>query len=389
MVNKQQIQKTLRELVKLLDIPPSYYEKAVARYQSMADHLRREQSTIREFDPMVHPQGSFRLGTVIRPLSSDEGYDLDLVCKVHKSKDGLSQKELKELIGEEVKSYSSEQGFNESPEDKRRCWTQQYQDDVDFHMDILPSVPAGNDFRRVLLEAKVDERLVDEAINITDKEEPNYEQISPFWPRSNPRGFALWFEQQMDIGGYATSSRQVIFESKRLAYGSADEVPAYALKTPLQRVVQLLKRHRDEMFKDDAGGKPISIIITTLAARAYQGESDVADAMAGVLDRMDSFVSSSKPRIPNPVDPTGEDFADRWDTQLETNFWRWLRQAREDFAFLGRASGIVELTEACKSGFGLDLSDEAARASICSMVVAPSIVTATKVSSSAPSSWGE
>lgn len=388
MVNKQQIQKTVRELIKLLDIPPSYYEKAVVRYQSMADHLRREQSTIRDLDPMVHPQGSFRLGTVIRPLSSDEGYDLDLVCKVHKSKDGLSQKELKELIGEEVKSYSREQSFKETPEDKRRCWTQQYQDEVDFHMDILPGVPAGDDFRRILLEAKVDERLVEDAMNITDKEEPNYALVSPYWPRSNPRGFALWFEQRMDVGGSATSSRQVIFESKHLAYGSADEVPAYALKTPLQRIVQLFKRHRDEMFKDDPDGKPISIIITTLAARAYNGESDIAEAVAGALDRMEGFVSSSKPRIPNPVDPN-EDFTDRWDSKLEANFWRWLRQAREDFAFLGRASNIVELTEACKSGFGLDLSGDAARASICSMVAAPSIVTATKVSSSAPSSWGE
>ena len=52
-------------------------------------------------------------------------------------------------------------------------------------------VPAGDDFRRILLEAKVDERLVEEALDITDKEEPNYELLSPSWPRSNPRGFAL------------------------------------------------------------------------------------------------------------------------------------------------------------------------------------------------------
>lgn len=142
------------------------------------------------------------------------------------------------------------------------------------------------------------------------------------------------------------------------------------------------------MFKDAPGGKPISIIVTTLAARAYNGEVDIAEAMAGVLHRMDTFISSSKPRIPNPVDPN-EDFADRWDAELEDNFLRWLRQAREDFEYLGRASKLIELTEACKVSFGLNLNDEAARASICSIAVAPSIVSATKVSSSAPSSWGE
>lgn len=389
MNNKEQTNRTLQELIRLLDIPLSYYEKAVARYQSIADYFRREQSTIRHLDPMVHLQGSFRLGTVIRPLSSDEGYDLDLVCKVHASKDGISQKDLKELIGEEVKSYSREQGFKVSPEDKRRCWTQQYQDEVDFHMDVLPGLPASDSCRRILLEARVDQSLIEEAINITDKEEINYAlRAHCDWPHSNPRGFALWFEQRMDAGGYATSLRQVIFESKEFAYESADEVPAYALKTPLQRVVQLLKRHRDEMFKENSDCKPISVIIATLAARAYQGEANIAEAMSGVLDRMGDHISPSKPRIPNPVDPN-EDFTDRWDAQLEDSFWRWFRQAREDFAYLGRARNAVELSEACRAGFGVNLSHDIAKASLCSMVAAPSVVSATKVSNSAPSSWGE
>ena len=79
MKHKEQIDKILQELIQLLDIPPSYYEKAVARYKSMDDHFHRRQSTIRHLDPLVHPQGSFRLGTVIRPIFPDEGYDLDLV----------------------------------------------------------------------------------------------------------------------------------------------------------------------------------------------------------------------------------------------------------------------------------------------------------------------
>ncbi|NDV61080.1 nucleotidyltransferase [Puniceicoccales bacterium CK1056] len=384
MKNKDQITKTLRELIELLDIPPSYYDKAVARYKSMADHFHRPQSAIRHLDPLVHPQGSFRLGTVTRPIFPDEGYDLDLVCRVLANKENLTQKDLKELIGEEVISYSKAQGFKQPPKEKRRCWTQQYQDDVNFHMDVLPGIPAGERYRQLLLEARVDKRQVDEAINITDKEESNYAQISPDWPRSNPRGFALWFEERMDVGGHATSSRKILLESK--SYGSTDKIPAYALKTPLQRVVQLLKRHRDQMFKDDPDGKPISIILTTLAARAYQGEADIAEAIAGVLSRMGDFVSASKPRIPNPVDPT-EDFTDRWDATKENNFWNWLRQAREAFAYLGRATTEAELIEACKNDFRLTLSSDAARKVLGSAVGAPSIVGVTKVSDSAPSSW--
>ena len=50
-------------------------------------------------------------------------------------------------------------------------------------------------------------------------------------------------------------------------------------KLPLQRAVQLLKRHRDVTYanstKEEKAAAPISIIITTLAAHAYQGEGDV------------------------------------------------------------------------------------------------------------------
>lgn len=392
MKNREQTSKVLRELVELLDIPPSYYQKAVDRYKSMADHFHRPQSTIRHLEPLVHPQGSFRLGTVIRPLLAGEGYDLDLVCRVLANKKHLSQKDLKEIIGVEVMSYSREQAFKEAPIDKRRCWTQQYQDEVDFHMDILPSIPAGDRHRRLLLEAGVARDLVEQAINITDKTESNYAHISPDWPRSNPRGFALWFEERMDVGGLASSSRRTIFESRGGVYDSVDDVPVYELKTPLQRVVQLLKRHRDQRFKDDPDGKPISVIITTLAARAYNGEANLGEAMAGVLERMGDHVSSAKPRIPNPVsfdrDDTMEDFADRWDARLEANFWRWLRQAKEDFGSLGRAASASQLTEATTAALGLSLSQDAAKASLGVVAGVPAVVGVAKVAKTAPPSWG-
>jgi hypothetical protein len=94
----------LAELVKLLDIPQSYYDKAVDRYRSMSEHFHRPESTIAHLDPTVYPQGSFRLGTVIRPLAQEEGYDLDLVCRIHGNKALNSQKDIKEQVGVEVKS---------------------------------------------------------------------------------------------------------------------------------------------------------------------------------------------------------------------------------------------------------------------------------------------
>jgi hypothetical protein len=139
-----------------------------------------------------------------------------------------------------------------------------------------------------------------------------------------------------------------------------DQLPVYRRKTALQRSVQLLKRHRDVMFQDDPDLKPISIIITTLAAKAYAGETDLVSAMAGILERMDMYVSPTIPRVPNPVDPA-EDFADRWSMpkykhlKLEENFRAWLRQVRTDFNIITRSDDAGFISEQAKQKFKLNM----------------------------------
>ena len=71
---------------------------------------------------------------------------------------------------------------------------------------------------------------------------------------------------------------------------SVRAVPKYqSNKTPLQRAVQILKRHRDIMFAGDED-KPVSIIITTLAAKAYQGEGSITEALQTILIHMDKYI---------------------------------------------------------------------------------------------------
>lgn len=392
MKNKEQTNRILAEMVVLLDIPESYYEKAVERYESLSRHFHRPESVIRNFDPAVYPQGSFRLGTVNRPIIEGEDYDLDLVCRIALSKTAQSQKTVKELVGEEVKSYSKKQGFKEEPKDCRRCWTQQYQDEVGFHMDVLPSIPASQAVMEKFAHEGIESRIAREALEITDKTKLSYPIIHPDWNRSNPKGYAMWFENRMDISGAASRAKKSVYNRSMVKYASIDEVPTYRVKTPLQRCVQLLKRHRDQMFHDDPDGKPISIIITTLAARAYGGEEDLAEALGGILDRIDAYVLSSKPRIENPVDP-GEDFADKWNKVLEDNFWRWLRQAREDFAQLSNPMSEDGLELRTKRAFALSLPDQVKTACVTVSVGAPAIVTGqqrpvTNIGKGAAPSWG-
>ncbi|MBL4808283.1 MAG: hypothetical protein JKY31_13525, partial [Rhodobacteraceae bacterium] len=167
------------------------------------------------------------------------------------------------------------------------------------------------------------------AVSITDDRLPNYRDISDHWLISNPEGYAKWFENRM-----RSSGTQVVLNKAQV-----DNVPLFNMKTPLQRVIQILKRHRDQMFENNDESKPISIIISTLAARSYEGELDLKAALEGILNRMDRYISSRTPRVANPVNP-GEDFADRWampqyaNLELEQNFRNWLKQARADFQIL-------------------------------------------------------
>ena len=70
------------QIAELLDIPRSHYEKAKERYESLGEWLHRDESSVVCYSPLVHPQGSFRYGTVIRPLLKNEEYDLDVVTQL-------------------------------------------------------------------------------------------------------------------------------------------------------------------------------------------------------------------------------------------------------------------------------------------------------------------
>jgi len=188
--NTEHMSDLLQILIEALDIPPSYYRKAADRYKSLGTWLHREESAVAGFDPQVYPQGSFRYGTVIRPLDKNEEYDLDLVCELALPETAQSQEQLKNLVGHEVKEYAEANGMKEPAKEKPRCWRLNYADDVSFHMDILPAIPEEDAFTTLLVRHGVPKELADLSVAITDKRHPMYSDISREWPCSNPRGFA-------------------------------------------------------------------------------------------------------------------------------------------------------------------------------------------------------
>lgn len=347
-------QRNLALLLEELEIPNSAYERADRRYQSLGEFFGSDRAQSARFAPHIYPQGSFRLGTVIRPLNNCE-YDIDIGCRLCDviSKDVYTQKQLKELIGADLERYRRERGIEAPLDEKRRCWRLAYQDELAFHMDVVPSIPENATQRQVLqermltsgLDATIAARVARHAGAITDKQSATYEQISPRWKISNSEGFALWFESRM-------RQAQPLLERHAAQAGTTiDQLPSRRWNSPLQAAIRILKRHRDVMYRDHSDSQPISVIITTLAALAYRGETDLEMTLAGVLDRMDSFVRDTVPRIPNPVNPE-EDFSDKWGEReyahlhLEHNFRGWLAQAQADLANLHSAGTVSQLETA-------------------------------------------
>jgi hypothetical protein len=97
----------LDKMVEVLDLPDSAYETAKSRYDDIGAWLERPESGSASHDPHIFAQGSFRLGTAIRPLDSSETYDLDLACKFREgiTKITHTQKNLKELVGKDLEAY--------------------------------------------------------------------------------------------------------------------------------------------------------------------------------------------------------------------------------------------------------------------------------------------
>jgi hypothetical protein len=346
----KQLSTLLRHLADSLDISESHYKQAEDRYHAVGKWLARDKSNVAIFSPTIYPQGSFRLGTVIKPMTDTEEYDIDLVCELNLTKQQVSQKQLKELVGQEIKAYAQANNMKSRPENGRRCWTLNYVGDAQFHMDILPALPDGKAFMLLLEERGLSTDWPNLAVAITDKTLPNYEQIDADWLRSNPKGYAEWFKERMKIQFEA--QRKFLAESIR---AGVEDVPEYRVKTPLQRAVQILKRHRDIMFAEDMDDKPISIIITTLAAHSYNNEADLLEALSNIVNGMANYIQTRNgiSWIANPVDPT-ENFADKWHEhpQRELKFRRWLLQVRGDLSSALEAGDIKAVGEFLKPRLG-------------------------------------
>lgn len=346
----------LEKIASGLDISPSMHKYAVDRYKGIANYLA-EKGIRAEFSP----QGSFRTGTVTRPMKNgiETDFDIDVVCTMEFDKTKITPEEVKKMVGD---ALAEDETYRKKmlPEDDR-CWTLTYADlaeGVGLKLDVVPGVHEDQNGIMRLLLSSVDYNFAQKAISITDRVKNKYE-----WLPSNPEGFGMWFDEINEpfLQEVLQERKEEIFKGYRSLFessASVDDVPDYYVKSSLQRTIQLLKRHRDIYYqrnKSISECRPASVIITSLAAKIARNVSvsSLEELLPHVVNGIVEYAAllndqsphidlevkekklvykkDSKWYIPNPVDPE-DNYADSWTDETAKAFFEWVHAVKRDLS---------------------------------------------------------
>ncbi len=79
---------------------------------------------------------------VIQPINSHDNYDIDKACELQ---EGITRKirkqyKLKQILGQDLEVYRNSSGIQSALEENPRCLELEYNNQLGFHMDIIPFV---------------------------------------------------------------------------------------------------------------------------------------------------------------------------------------------------------------------------------------------------------
>lgn len=326
----------LERLGAAIDLTESQLNLARERYESVGEWLATSRHPWLA-GSSIFAQGSVALNTAKKPVGRDE-FDVDLVSHLSAAPSSVQPSEIKSAIGARLREHAT---YREMLKEKARCWRLNYSGD--FHLDITPAVWHTSEPPPALLVP--DKRL-------------------QRWTPSNPVGYRELFEKRAMLQPRLLLAR---------AHGvvAADDLEAFPVqlgaKGILRRTVQLLKHHRDLRFQapELSEVRPISIVITTLAAQSYERAVGTTafdtqyDLLLAVVEGMPDFIQVvSRNGAPYYLVPNetvrGENFTDKWnqDARLAEAFLRWHRDALQALGDLVSVEGLDRLAVATSRHFG-------------------------------------
>lgn len=310
--------------------------KAVGNYLAGCDHPLLEGA-------QIYPQGSMRLRTTNKPLSQEE-FDVDLILflpnAAYATRDEIVRVVKQHLLDNEV--------YKDLVEDLPRGLRINYIGD--YHLDITPA------------KAYDLPGLHGHPLWVVDKHTS--------FKESNPEGMAQGFDKACSM---LPVIRKAHVFMEALTNSSVTELPDQSKKKPLNRITQILKRHRDVWSQQDshthADFRPISVIITMLASLAYvevvrsgKEYDNEFDLILDVIELIPHYIETSfdEVLVTNPT-MTAENYAEKWNRverqegqKYRNAFYAWHLAAVDTFEQLASAKnqGMDNVFTALSGAFG-------------------------------------
>jgi hypothetical protein len=335
-----------------LELTRTQYGDAVKSYEAVAANLQKIHPLWRI---SIFPQGSMRLGTTVRPIQG-ERFDLDMVCWLALSGKLYTPEQVFNFVWD---ALGQDETYRQMRSKKNRCIRLEYAEGRKFYLDITPAIP---DWAKT------------ESLYVPDREHR-------IWCSSHPIGFCDdWFKKIAEI---LPVIRPLILNKRSSAVvmanaATVEQMPEYGEfeKTPLQRIVQMFKRDRDEYFQTDPVHRPSSILLTTIIANSYsslvaQPVGDLLEFVVKVVAKLPEYIDvvyapgSRKFSVPNPVNPE-ENFAESWTEEHHRRFLIWHKRfaavLQKVHQSKGLGFGADEMLKNLAETFGKDRVTRAAKA---------------------------
>lgn len=247
--------------------------------RGVADCLKRQLTEFQKTDA----QGSYALGTLIKPVDGDDEYDVDIQVVMNPN----PQWQPKDYIDAVYNALKADGNYANKIKIKTRCVTVDYAGD--FHLDVVPRITHNG-------------------------KHYIFNRVENIFEETDGTNYREWFNKQNRITG-----------------------------GKLKRIVRLLKYLRDH--KNNYTAK--SIMLTTLAAgviepsdKGTEAVSTDADTLVTVLTRMDAYLrkNPTMPEIRNPALPS-ETFNRHWDDRRYANFRKMVNSHARKAQAAKNASG--------------------------------------------------
>lgn len=360
LLRERELLSVLEIILSTCDLPPDLHQKAQQHYVEKTDHLRRCPH-FADLEVTLKPHGSSAIGTVVPPIRAMNGeFDVDLLIVIEASTSSFVPKELHSRVGTYLKKE-----YEKEVRAIRYGWVLDYAVEDRMHFDVVPAVRSVHE-----TEGKI--------LSIANWRENN-------WKETNPEGFTSGFLAISKL--LPIYDEELVALANRAAAKSAevkvDPLPGPSpMKSPLQRMVQLAKRHRDLWyFQRDGDGlsrKPASIVLTSILWYAYQ-RYVIGQRFDSLLSVLTVLADSLRdPRIliqtveegvtrftlPNPSLPT-ENLVAKWNSANKVpevkEFFEWVAGFRNFVRQLKIIEGSHNLQAHLSTGLGSNAVQQAFR----------------------------